>query len=259
MLCPTGRQKRLNRPKPCQTSKTISKPNLRLTDQRNRFQVGTDEYNYYNDQIFELGKEYKADVANYKKSGTFNKDASLLGFDSSDPTFTGLSDDAQGQMMKNSRAIMDLQRQKDKIEKGESQSADFFSKRRVALQNEEKDAQEGLRKQRKALAMNEDPALKPFDTQSKTTRTALKNALNKTASKSGAFVTQDDPMYKEGIEKLDQKFADTFINREKEITDEGNRLGNKFLRDRKRIAKTEEQAKLNALGEKKVLTGKLIS
>ena len=124
----------------------------RLTDQRNRFQVGTDEYNYYNDQIFELGKEYKADVASYKKSGTFNKDASLLGFDSSDPTFTGLSDEAQSKIDKNAKLISDLQARKNRIEKKENQALDFFKKRRSVIGKEEEKALEGLQQQRKELA-----------------------------------------------------------------------------------------------------------
>lgn len=161
----------------------------RLTDQRNRFQVGTDEYNYYNDQIFELGKEYKADVANYKKSGTFNKDASLLGFDSSDPTFTGLSDEAQGQMMKNSRAIMNLQRQKDKIDK------------------EEESAKKSLSEDRREIGNYRDFA--SYDTERSDVKRNMINALTKRAGYRGSSgqVTQDDPMYKGLKDKVDDKFA----------------------------------------------------
>ena len=90
--------------------------------QRNQYQTGTDEYNFFNERVTNLNTDFRNDVKKWKESGYLNRDGSLLsvtkGETGGERTFTGLSEGQQGLLKHSNSRIKELREENVKLEKG---------------------------------------------------------------------------------------------------------------------------------------------
>ena len=189
----------------------------RLTDSRNQYAPGSESWNTQNDALFALNKEYKTNLANYKKSGNWNKDASLLEFGSADPKFTGLSDEAQGQISKNDQLIADLQAQKTNLEKDEFKEQEFFKRREGILKKREEGRLQKIREERKDI----DDSEKYWGEYAMQEGEKERTRLLKDAPED-VFAT---PFGQEANKKLSEQFRKKF--------ETVNTMGKEFVKDRR--------------------------
>ena len=225
----------------------------RRTHSRDLYTPGSDSWKEQNQSILDLKKEYKADLLAYKESGIFNRDASLLEFGTEDPKFTGLSNDAQKQISGNDKLIADLKAKKEGIEAKEFKETEFIKTLGKGVEKRERDAvaelgkkREGLKKEQKAferLATVEGNRRREELLRADTDdlfATPLAGEAQTQLSKQ--FHKKYDPI-KKGIDKSVKRKGDL-------ITQEGNKLGSNFLKERKELSEFKEDT-LSGFGQTK--------
>jgi len=100
--------------------------------QRNQYQTGTDEYNFFNERITNLNNDFREDVKAWKESGFLNRDGSLLsvtkGETGGERTFTGLDEGQQGMLKHSNKRIKELKDENIELEKGIQSRRDSLKK-----------------------------------------------------------------------------------------------------------------------------------